>query len=94
MNSASALTTTATVAVMSRYATEPATSYPDDPGATTYQVPMPAGDVPVTVTRRGQGRPVLLLHGGAGPDSVAGSARFALSVVSLWSPVAINSPRC
>ncbi len=33
-----------------------------------------AGPVPVTVTERGTGRPVLLLHGGAGPTSVAGYA--------------------
>jgi pimeloyl-ACP methyl ester carboxylesterase len=30
------------------------------------------GTVPVTFTERGAGRPVLLLHGGAGPMSVAG----------------------
>jgi pimeloyl-ACP methyl ester carboxylesterase len=39
----------------------------------TYQVSTPAGDVPVNVTESGAGgRPVLLLHGGAGPDSVTG----------------------
>src|SRR3954462_4479570 len=32
------------------------------------------GPVEVTVTERGQGRPYLLLHGGAGPASVAGFA--------------------
>ena len=69
-----ALTPEATAAVMSRYATEPATSYADDPGTTTYQVPTSFGEIPVTVTQRGQGRPVLLLHGGAGLDSVAGFA--------------------
>jgi pimeloyl-ACP methyl ester carboxylesterase len=76
-----ALTPEATVQVMSRYATEPATSYADDPGTTTYdpgtttyQVPTSFGEIPVTVTQRGQGRPVLLLHGGAGLDSVAGFA--------------------
>jgi pimeloyl-ACP methyl ester carboxylesterase len=40
----------------------------------TFTLPTPFGDVPVTVTERGQGAPVLLLHGGAGPDSVAGFA--------------------
>ena len=30
-----------------------------------------AGTVPVTVTERGQGRAILVLHGGAGPQSVA-----------------------
>jgi pimeloyl-ACP methyl ester carboxylesterase len=33
-------------------------------------------DVPVTVTERGSGRPILLLHGGAGPFSVAGLAEL------------------
>lgn len=30
------------------------------------------GPVPVSYTERGAGRPVLLLHGGAGPQSVTG----------------------
>src|ERR1700761_8570266 len=39
--------------------------------STTYTVPVAGiGPVPVTVTERGQGRPYLLLHGGAGPQSV------------------------
>ena len=38
---------------------------------TTYEVPVPGtGPVPVTVTERGEGRPYLILHGGAGPQSV------------------------
>ena len=40
----------------------------------TYTLPTSFGNIPVTVTERGQGSPVLLLHGGAGPDSVAGFA--------------------
>ena len=32
------------------------------------------GAVPVTVTEHGDGRPFLLLHGGAGPQSVDGFA--------------------
>ena len=32
------------------------------------------GPVPVTLTDRGEGRPFLLLHGGAGPVSVDGFA--------------------
>ena len=49
---------------------------PDAPASvpatgTTYTVPVAGiGPVPVTVTERGQGRPYLLLHGGAGPQSV------------------------
>jgi pimeloyl-ACP methyl ester carboxylesterase len=61
-------------------------------------VPTPAGDVPVTVTRRGQGRPVLLLHGGAGPDSVAGFAglladRFPVQVLVPVHPGFGGTPR-
>ena len=37
------------------------------------------GTVPVTFTERGSGRPVLLLHGGAGPFSVAGFAELLSS---------------
>lgn len=35
--------------------------------------------VPVTVTERGSGRPIVLLHGGAGPFSVAGFAEVLAS---------------
>ena len=38
----------------------------------TYTLSLPYGEVPVTVGERGDGAPVLLLHGGAGPDSFAG----------------------
>ena len=42
---------------------------------TTHTVTVPdLGPVPVTVTERGEGRPFLLLHGGAGPQSVDGFA--------------------
>ncbi len=92
------LTPAATQQVMSRYATEPATSYADDPGTATYQVATSFGDVPVTVTQRGQGRPVLLLHGGAGPDSVAGFAgllaeRFPVQVLTPVHPGFGGTPR-
>lgn len=39
-----------------------------------YTLAASSGDVPVTVTEQGEGAPVLLLHGGAGLDSVAGFA--------------------
>ena len=42
--------------------------------ARTYTLSLPYGEVPVTVTERGDGAPVLLLHGGAGPDSFTGFA--------------------
>ena len=42
---------------------------------TTRTVPVDGiGPVPVTVTERGHGRPYLVLHGGAGPQSVDGFA--------------------
>jgi pimeloyl-ACP methyl ester carboxylesterase len=55
-------------------------------------VSTPHGDVPVTVTESGaDGRPVLLLHGGAGPDSVTGfgdalAGRFPFRVLSPVYP--------
>jgi pimeloyl-ACP methyl ester carboxylesterase len=60
--------------------------------ARTITVSAPSGDVPVTVTESGAGsRPVLLLHGGAGPDSVTGfgdalAARFPFRVLSPVYP--------
>ena len=65
---------------------------PTTPADTTScTVPTSFGDVPVTVTDRGQGRPVLLLHGGAGPDSVNGfadmlAARYPLRVLTPVHP--------
>jgi pimeloyl-ACP methyl ester carboxylesterase len=48
--------------------------------ATTSTVTVPGiGAVPVTVTERGSGRSILLLHGGAGPFSVAGFAELLAS---------------
>src|SRR5258708_25316034 len=58
----------------------------------TITVTTPSGDVPVTVTEGGgAGRPVLLLHGGAGPDSVTGfgdalAGRFPFRVLSPVYP--------
>jgi pimeloyl-ACP methyl ester carboxylesterase len=58
----------------------------------TYTLSTPSGDVPVTVTESGtDGRPVLLLHGGAGPDSVTGfgdllAARFPFRALSPVYP--------
>lgn len=43
--------------------------------STVHAVPLAGvGDVPVRVDERGEGRPVLMLHGGAGPASVGGFA--------------------
>jgi pimeloyl-ACP methyl ester carboxylesterase len=76
---------------MRRYATEVATDYAEPVRTATYTVPSAVGAVPVTVTERGQGRPVLLLHGGAGSDSVAGfadllAARYPLRVLTPIHP--------
>ena len=60
--------------------------------AHTYQLSTPAGDVRMAVTDSGTGdRAVLLLHGGAGPDSVTGfgellAARFPVRVLSPVYP--------
>jgi pimeloyl-ACP methyl ester carboxylesterase len=45
------------------------------------------GAVPVTVTERGQGRPFLLLHGGAGPQSVEGFAELLAAQGRVIVPV-------
>ncbi|MES2169746.1 MAG: alpha/beta fold hydrolase, partial [Actinomycetota bacterium] len=37
-------------------------------------IPTAFGDVPLTADERGSGRPVVILHGGAGPVSVTGFA--------------------
>ena len=45
------------------------------------------GPVELTVEERGNGQPFLLLHGGAGPQSVAGFARMlARGTVIGWLP--------
>lgn len=64
----------------------------------TYLLPMPYGEVPVTVAERGAGAPVLLLHGGAGPDSFAGfadqlAARFPVRVLTPVNPGFGGTPR-
>ena len=66
--------------------------------ARTYTLSMPYGEVPVTVTERGAGAPVLLLHGGAGPDSFAGfadelAARFDYRVLTPVNPGFGGTPR-
>src|ERR1700678_3147962 len=63
-----------------------------------YTLSMPYGDVPVTVTERGAGAPVVLLHGGAGPDSFAGfgdelAARFPVRVLTPVHPGFGGTPR-
>jgi pimeloyl-ACP methyl ester carboxylesterase len=54
----------------------------------TLALPAPSGDVPVTVTEQGAGAPVLLLHGGAGVDSVAGFA----GLLAARRPVRVLTP--
>jgi pimeloyl-ACP methyl ester carboxylesterase len=57
----------------------------------THTLSTALGEVPVTVSERGTGAPVLLLHGGAGPDSVTGfadllAARLPLRVLTPINP--------
>jgi len=64
----------------------------------TYNVSLPFGTVPVTVTERGRGRPILLLHGGAGPQSVSGFAdllaeRFPVRTLTPVHPGFMGTPR-
>src|SRR3984885_8535271 len=64
----------------------------------TYTLSTPYGDVHVTVPERGAGPPVLLRHGGAGPDSVAGfgdelAARFPVRVLTPVHPGFGGTPR-
>ena len=64
----------------------------------SYTVSTPYGDVPVTLTERGSGSPVLLLHGGAGPDSVTGfadqlAARLPVRVLTPVHPGFGGTPR-
>jgi pimeloyl-ACP methyl ester carboxylesterase len=66
--------------------------------AVTYTLPTSFGDIPVTVTEHGQGSPVLLLHGGAGPDSVAGfgdllASRHPLRALTPVNPGFGGTPR-
>ena len=63
-----------------------------------YTLPMSYGEVPVTVTERGAGAPILLLHGGAGPGSFAGfadqlAARFPFRVLTPVNPGFDGTPR-
>src|ERR1700733_3208833 len=64
----------------------------------TYTLSTPYGDVHVTVPERGAGPPVLLRHGGAGPDSFAGFAdqlasRFPVRVLAPVNPGFGGTPR-
>jgi pimeloyl-ACP methyl ester carboxylesterase len=56
---------------------------------TTHVVTVPGhSDVEVTLDERGEGRPILLLHGGAGPQSVTGFAQ----TIADREPVRVLSP--
>lgn len=65
---------------------------------TSYIVSTSFGDVPVMLTEHGSGSPVLLLHGGAGPDSVAGfggllADRFPVRALTPVHPGFGGTPR-
>ncbi|MBO0843425.1 MAG: alpha/beta hydrolase, partial [Nocardioides sp.] len=64
----------------------------------TLTITTSAGEIPTTVTERGSGRSVLLLHGGAGPASVAGFAdllaeRTGVRVITPTHPGFAGTPR-
>jgi pimeloyl-ACP methyl ester carboxylesterase/quercetin dioxygenase-like cupin family protein len=71
----------------------------DTASTTTHTVTVPGiGAVPVTFTERGEGRPFLLLHGGAGPQSVDGFAALLAAsrparVLTPVHPGFVGTPR-
>ena len=78
--------------IMTHYHTETATTYADaDPGTPAepeFEDHRLDDDLVVRVESRGTGRPVLLVHGGAGPASVAGlAAVLAARGVRVLTPV-------
>jgi pimeloyl-ACP methyl ester carboxylesterase/mannose-6-phosphate isomerase-like protein (cupin superfamily) len=68
------MTPAAVVDVMGRYATVPATDYASPAAATRTVTADGIGAADVSYTDRGAGPVFLLLHGGAGPQSVTGFA--------------------
>ena len=66
---------------------------------TTYNLELDGvGPVEVTVTDQGQGKPIVLLHGGAGPQSVSGFADLLaesqqLRVITPTHPGFAATPR-
>jgi len=54
---------------------------------TTHTLTLPTGPVEVTVTDRGHGHPFLLLHGGGGPQTMAGFADLLAAAGRVISPV-------
>ena len=57
-----------------------------DPAPTTRVVDFADG-LSIEVEKRGAGRPVLLLHGGAGPQSVAGFAALLAEEARVFTPI-------
>lgn len=75
--------------IMAKYHTEPATTYAAEQAEqaeqTEYEIP---GGPVIRVEERGTGLPVLLLHGGGGPATVAGLAEaLAARGVRVLTPV-------
>src|SRR4051812_22285383 len=54
---------------------------------TSHTLALLAGPVEVSVTDRGHGRPFLLLHGGGGPQTVAGFGELLAGAHRVISPV-------
>ena len=78
--------------IMGNYQTEAATTYAEDDAETPAEPEIEDhrldDDLVIRVESRGSGRPVLLIHGGAGPASVAGlAAALAARGVRVLTPV-------
>ena len=56
--------------------------------SSTHEIPFDGGNVEVTLSERGDGRPVLLLHGGGGPQTVI---RFA-DLLAAERPARVITP--
>lgn len=63
---------------------------------TTVTVTTATGPVPISLGEQGRGHPSLLLHGGAGPQSVSGVAELLATTrpARVLTPTHPGSPRC
>ena len=89
----------AILAVMSRYATYPAgMPAPDEPGRSDDPIVngLYADDPELTIDQQGEGRPLLLLHGGGGPPSMgvlASALSESFEVIAPVHPGFAGTPR-
>jgi pimeloyl-ACP methyl ester carboxylesterase len=95
----------AVTGIMRRYATEPATEFDHELRSPKTEASMSTttrelnlDGVPVTIAEQGEGQPVLLLHGGGGPQSVGAfgtvlTARHPARVITPVHPGFGGTPR-